>query len=202
MLNKGQSIRQGELLSYTIASGDMRYIEINERDVFLCGDPELGLIIRGEVPECGVDCDVNLSHILLEHAMTCSGCKEPLMAEETAERFGRQLGEKLAVLLCQDAPEAPNCDQLCDSFEVILKSMDASYQRECNDKVLVYDLEDCPLLDTARLNGFSQWAPMARRSFVSLCEGIVSTLQPTWVIEQPNGNTAISPISEILITKI
>ena len=41
MLKEGQAIHQGELLSYTIASGDMRYIEINKRDVYLRGDPQL-----------------------------------------------------------------------------------------------------------------------------------------------------------------
>jgi hypothetical protein len=199
MLKEGQAIRQGELLSYTIASGDMRYIEISKRDVYLRGDPQLGLIIRGEVPECGLDCDVNLSHILLEQAMTCSGCKDPVMARETAEQFGRQLGRTLAIWLCQDAPEALHCDQLCDSFEVILKSMEANYRRECNDEVLIYDLEDCPLLDTAKSNGFSQWTPMARQTFVSLCESVVSTLQPTWVIEQPNGSGG--PIRQIVINK-
>ena len=199
MLKEGKTFRQGELLSYTIASGDMRYIEINKRDIYLRGDRQLGLVIRGEVAECGLDCDVNLSHILLEHAMTCSGCKEPKMASDTADQFGRRLGETLAIWLCQDAPEAPNCDQLCDSFEVILKSMDARYERECNDDVLVYDLEECPLLDTANSNGFSQWKPVARQTFVSLCQSVVSTLQPTWVIEHPNGSGG--PIRQIAISK-
>jgi hypothetical protein len=201
MLKEGQAIRQGELLSYTIASGDMRYIEINKRDVYLRGDPQLGLIIRGEVPECGLDCDVNLSHILLEHAMTCSGCKEPEMALDIADQFGRRLGQTLAIWLCQDAPEAPNCDQLCDSFEVILKSMDAQYHRECDDAALVYDLEECPILDSARSNGFSQWTPMARHSFVSLCESVISTLQPTWDLQRPNGVDADGPIRKIAIAK-
>ncbi len=201
MFKEDRAIRQGELLSYTIASGDMRYIEINKRDVYLRGDPQKGLLIRGEVPECGVDCDVNLNHILLEHAMTCSGCKEPEMARDIADQFGRRLGQTLAIWLCQDAPETPHCDQLCDSFEVILKSMDAPYQRECNDEILVYDLEECPLLDTAKSNGFSQWTPMARHSFLSLCKSIISTLQPTWDLQRPNGVDAGGPIHRIAIAK-
>ena len=201
MLKEGQAIRQGELLSYTIASGDMRYIEISERDVFLREDPQLGLIIRGKVPECGADCDVNLSHILIEHAMTCSGCREPEMARETADQFGRRLGQRLALWLCQDAPEAPHCDQLCDSFEVILKSMDAPYRRDCNEAHLIYDLGECPLLDTARSNGCSQCTPMARQNFLSLCETVVSTLQPTWDLQRPTEVDAGGPIQRIEIIK-
>jgi hypothetical protein len=123
------------------------------------------------------------------------------MARDIADQFGRRLGQTLAIWLCQDAPETPHCDQLCDSFEVILKSMDAPYQRECNDEVLVYDVEECPLLDTANCNGFSQWTPMARHSFVSICESVISTLQPNWNLQRPNGVDAGGPIRRIAIAK-
>lgn len=201
MHKAGPAFRQQELLSYTIASGDMRYIEISERDVFLRGDIQLGLVIRGKVSGCGPDCDVDLSHILLEQAMTCSGCKDPIIAFETASQFGRRLGQKLALRLGQDSEQLSGCDQLCNSFEIILKSMGASYQHECNESLVKFILDDPPLTVAAKKNGFSQWTPMARNTFIAMCEGIVHTLQPTWTIDRPNHLDAEGGIRQVAIRK-
>lgn len=191
--------RQGKLLSYTIASGDMRYIEISQRDIYLRLDPQRGLIIRGEVPECGLDCYVNLSYILLEQAMTCSGCKDPEMAREIADQFGRRLGEKLANRLCQDDLKAEGKGPLGDTFEVILNSMDTHYQQDRSDVSLVYDLQESPLIKEAKKHGFSQWTPMARQSFVALCESVIATLQPTWELLKPSSVASGGPIQQIAI---
>ena len=70
-------VTQGKpLLSYVIASSNMRYIEINERDIYLRDDPQLGPVLRGEIPECGADCHANLSQMLLEQAMSCDDCRD------------------------------------------------------------------------------------------------------------------------------
>ena len=64
-------VTQGEpLLSYKIASSNMRYIEINEREIYLRQDPQLGIVLLGEVPFCGPDCNANLSQMLLEYTMS------------------------------------------------------------------------------------------------------------------------------------
>ena len=47
MLTVSQEARGERLLHYVIASSDMRYIEINQRDVYLQSDPQLGLVVRG-----------------------------------------------------------------------------------------------------------------------------------------------------------
>jgi hypothetical protein len=201
MLKAGPAFSQEELLSYTIASGDMRYIEISERDVFLRGDIQLGLVIRGKVSGCGPDCDVDLSHILLEQAMTCSGCKDPIIAFETAQQFGRRLGRKVASRLGQDLERITGCDQLCNSFEIILKSMGALYTHECNESVLKFNLDVSPLSVAAKKHGFTQWTHMARNTFIAMCEAIAQTLQPTWTIERPNHLDAEGGIRQIAIRK-
>ena len=91
-----QTTNDSPLYTYEIASGDMRYIEINERNLYLRRDPSLGLILRGELPGCGAGCYADLSQVMLEYAMTCEGCKSPQEAAEYVANFGKRLGEILA----------------------------------------------------------------------------------------------------------
>ena len=44
---------QAPLFNYTLASADMRYIEVGERLIYLRTDPDRGPVIRGEIDGCG-----------------------------------------------------------------------------------------------------------------------------------------------------
>ena len=66
MTSQADQTQDAHLLSYVIASADMRYVEVNRREVYLRQDPELGLIVRGEMEGCGPACYVDLNQVLLE----------------------------------------------------------------------------------------------------------------------------------------
>ena len=93
MLVENHTTKGDELFSYVVASGDMRFIEIAERVLFLRHDPERGLVIRGEVPECGPACYANLSHILLEHVMGHEDRHQAKQTAKAADQFGQRLGQ-------------------------------------------------------------------------------------------------------------
>jgi len=42
-------IQDAPVFSYVLASADMRYIEIGEREIYLRHDPEAGLVFRGAI---------------------------------------------------------------------------------------------------------------------------------------------------------
>ena len=57
------------VLTYPIASGGLYYAVVNERTVYLQGDPEAGFSLYGEIPGGGEGSSVNLAKMLLEFAI-------------------------------------------------------------------------------------------------------------------------------------
>ena len=180
-----QTSTDSPLYTYVIASGDMRYIEINQRNLFLRHDPNLGLILRGELPGCGAGCYADLSQVLLEYAMTCEGCKSPQEACEYVASFGRLLGKQLAQQLKQELSTLAAEDQLPASLEILFKSMVVPYTSLLSPQRLTYTLEYCPLCESSNTTGMGRELVMARFGFAALCASLVNGLAPAWKLVTP-----------------
>jgi hypothetical protein len=182
MVHEGRDAR---LLAYTVASADMRYIEVNEREVYLRNDPALGPVVRGEVPGCDSSCDAGLSQVLLEYVISCEGCKGEPIEADAADRFGRQLGTRLVNNLYPAASETPVMDRLAGAFDCILNSMPVSFRAEHAKNRLDYTLTHDPLQMTAQETGLTRGVDMARRAFVALCTSVIQALAPDWTLARP-----------------
>ncbi|UCG24895.1 MAG: hypothetical protein JSW55_02555 [Chloroflexota bacterium] len=194
MTSQADQTQDAHLLSFVIASADMRYVEVNERHVYMRQDPELGLIVRGEMPGCGSACYVDLNQILLEHALSCEGCKDHVIAEETAEHFGRRLAK---ALIDHFDLEASPADQLATVYECLLRSMAVPFEVQRETRALRYELAYSPLHQAAEGRALNLGLPMARWTFVTLCESIAETLAPEWELLHPVYRAAIRPIQTI-----
>jgi hypothetical protein len=194
-----QTSTDSPLYTYVIASGDMRYIEINQRNVFLRRDPNLGLIFRGELPGCGAGCYADLSQVLLEYAMTCEGCKSPQEACEYVAGFGRRLGELLAKRFSEDYSALPAEERLHTAIEVLLKSMVVPFSRQVSPQRLEYNLEYCPLCETGSSSGMQRELSMARYGFAALCASLVSFLAPAWKVATPTLQDAEQALLSIVL---
>ena len=186
--------------SYKLASADMRYIEIGEREIYLRNDPNFGLVFRGEIPGCGSDCFVELNEILLEYAMSCEGCREQSTAPLEVARFGEHLAEVLVANTYGDIAELPTAEKLSSAFKCILNSMSAKYVEKSKPDYLEYFLDCCPLSECARNTGLNRSVEMAHISFVALCKSLISALAPNWVLVQPAEEDTQNPIHRIFIT--
>jgi hypothetical protein len=175
----------------------MRYVEVNKREVYLRQDPELGLIVRGEMEDCGPTCYVDLNQILLEHALSCEGCKDHVIAVETAEHFGRRFAQALVNALDADAPDTSPAERLAPVYECLLRSMVVPFEVQRGVQSLRYDLFFSPLHQAAEGRALNLGLPMARWSFVTLCETIVKTLAPEWELLHPVYRAAERPIQTI-----
>jgi hypothetical protein len=193
-------IPDAPVFSYAMASGDMRYIEIGRRDVYVRDDPDVGLIIRGEIPDCGPGCFVDLSEILLEYVMNCEGCREKSMATDEAVRFGEHLSEILLASTSSESSELPAVERLSSAFTFILNSMNASYTEENKGNLLEYSLEWCPLSECAQCNGLSRSVEAAHLTFTSLCNNLITSLAPGWALMQPSEADTKIPIHSIVIS--
>lgn len=198
MVKTDDDVQEAHLLSYIIASSDMRYIQINEREVYLRHDPDLGLVIRGEVPGTGPDLNANLSYMLLEFSMSCEDCRDRIMTAESAERFGEHLGQVFIAKLYQEAPEVFTADQLAGAFEIILNSMGVAFKKELTDKQLRYDLARSPLHEAAGKTGLVLQVAMAQRAFVAMCKSILRVMALDWTLAQPTEPESEAPLLQIL----
>lgn len=186
-------IRDARLLAYTVASADMRYIEVNEREVYLRHDPTP--VVRGEMPGCDSSCDADLSLVLLEYVISCEGCKGEPIEAEAADRFGAQLGAKLVHHLYPAPQDTPVVTRLSGAFNCILNSMYVSFSTEHTpEKRVWYTLAHNPLEATAQETGFSRGVNMAHRAFVACCASIVQTIAPDWALVQPSVDTPLLAI--------
>ena len=185
------------LLSYVIASADMRYVEVNKRELYLRHDPTQGPIVRGEMEGCGPACYVDLNQVLLEHALSNEGCKDHIVAMEKAEHFGRRFAQALVSALGGAAAETPPADRLAVAYECLLRSMAVSFKARRDARHLRYDLSFSPLQRAAEGRALNLGLPMARWAFVTACESIAETLAPEWELLHPINRVVDRPILKI-----
>jgi hypothetical protein len=199
MVKTDADIQEAHLLSYIIASSDMRYIQINEREVYLRHDPDLGLVIQGEVPGTGADLNANLSYMLLEFSMSCEDCQDRVMTAESAERFGEHLGQVFIDRLYQETPEVYTADQLARAFDIILNSMGVGFTKELTDEYLRYALAHSPLHEAAGKTGLVLQVAMAQRAFVAMCKSILHVMAMDWRLAQPIEPESEAPLLQVLL---
>jgi len=193
--------QEAAVFSYALASADLRYIEIGEREIYLRSDPDKGLVFRGEIAGCGPDCTVDLSEILLEYAMSCEGCSRPELASEMLNHFGDYLGQVYVEKTIQDTEKLDSVDKISSALNCILNSMDAKFIEDKQASHLEYSLECCPLSECAKDTGLNRSVEMAYLSFLALCNGLITKLAPGWTLVRPSAVEINIPIHRILISQ-
>ena len=189
------------LLSYTLASAEMRFIEICTRDIYLTRDSESNPILRGEVSDCGSGSAVDLNQIFLEFSLSCEGCKDQEIAEESVIKFGEQLGKILVDTLLIDKPNKSPNENISTTFQCVLNSMSVPYTVVPASDNLHYNLSYCPIRETAKLNGLTRGIAMAHRSFLALSRSIIQNISPTWVLLNPTEADIDNPLHEIVVSR-
>jgi len=200
-MNETLDTQAAPVFSYTLASSDLRYIEIGERQIFLRDEPGKGLVFRGEITGCGPECDINLSEILLEYAMSCEGCSRAELATEMLLHFGDHLGQVYADSIVRDSPDHDSTEQVSKALSCILNSMDAKFIEEKEISSFEYSLDCCPLSECAKDTGLNRSVEMAYLTFIALLNGILDRLAPGWTLVRPSSVEINIPMHQILITR-
>lgn len=196
-----KNLREAPLLSYPLASGDMRIIQVNERIIFLRNDAELGPVLRGEISGCGSSCYADLSQIFLEFGMNCKGCRDQESAEETIITFGERLGVSLVSALRQHLPDQPPKERLAGVLACVLNSMDVPFSEEHGAEKLHFTLAHCPLCAAGSKAGLTREMALARFGFAAFCESLVSSLSPEWRLIKPSPQDPGEDLYEIEVAK-
>jgi hypothetical protein len=189
------------LFSYPIASGDLRYIEVNTREIHLVGQAESGYLIRGEIPGCGPGCDINLSQILLEFSVSCEGCRDLEAAQETVTQFGKHLAEILAPHFSNATSGGSVNDQIHFAFECLLNSLEVDHAALRAEDRFQFTLQKCPFKSSADQSGFARGLNLAYSGFGALCQSSLFLIAPDWRLHYSPDCDQEDGLLEFVLTK-
>ena len=175
----------------------MRFIPVNERELYLRELPDRGLVIQGEIPGCGRDCYINLSQILFEYAVSCEDCKDHIISAEMELEFAQHLSHVLAARVESLFHGVPTAGRIEEIGAIVLRSMDVSYSVSGEEGVLMFLLDECPLRKAAVDPGYSLQISVVHLGFTGLLASIVEELAPGWRLVRPEVEESDTPIQVI-----
>lgn len=187
--------------SYTLASADLRYIEIGEREIYLRREPGGILVFRGELVGRGPESYINLSEILLEYAMSCEGCSRAELATEMLFHFGEHLGKIYADYAVRETRALSQAEMISEAMTCILNSMEAKFTEEQQANSINYSLDCCPLSECAQDTGLNRSVEMAYLSLLAIIKSILERLAADWTLVRPSSVELNIPMHQILITR-
>jgi hypothetical protein len=196
-----KKISEKPLLAFFIASADMTYNEVAEREVYLLGDAEYGYALRGEISGCGEGCYTDLSQVFLEYALSCEGCIDQESAEASMAKFSRRLGMLLASQLPLNDADLAIDERLARAFACVLDSLSVPYDTMHTPDRLQYTLDYCPLCEAGQVTGLNRELSLARYGFAALCQSLASAMASGWSVLKPLPEEADFDLLEVILVK-
>ncbi len=165
------------LCQYVIASADMYYTELEQRDVFLKHDGRGNIHIWGEIVGRGPSTKVDLCEIFLEYGLYC--CSWCSMAEALyhMQDFGEQLGCSLAKYLTENSHLLTSPDPTVRALEHIFETMGACFSTEHSGSGTQLVVTDCPLEKTAERSGL-RTIELAHHGINAMCRSLIRAMNP------------------------
>lgn len=182
---KTLEMQEALLLRYPIASGDMKFIEVNQRDVYLRNDPVSGIVLRGEIPDCGPSCYADLGQVLLEYAMTCEDCEDPVLSSAHTRTFSKNLGASLATRIQTGMPGETKTAWVTAALECLLRSLNVPFAVEQVGDGTHCAMDYCPLCEAAEQTGMRGRVALAHEALDQLYRFVFAILDPALDIQLP-----------------
>jgi len=176
--------RVSRLYRYSIASFDMYYTELEQRDVFVRDDPLKGFQIWGQIAGAGAHTSVDLCQMFLEYAMYCHSWCNPSEAIYNMRAFGEQLGVSLAKFIHETPPADMNQNPGACSLMCLWESMNIQFTVEQIGPEMHFFFATCPLAETAERTGLRE-VELALYGVNSLCQAMVHAIDPHLQILTP-----------------
>jgi hypothetical protein len=183
-----------ELFRYTVASADMFYAEIEERDVFVGSDEGGHIRIWGESASGASSTKVDLCRIFLEYTLYCSSWCNLSEARYHTERFGEKLGHRLADYLKQNPMLVTGENPAVGALECLFGSIGACYSTDHVEAGMRFLVTKCPLDDTARRLGLPN-VELARQGINAMCRSMLLDMNPSMIV-----NTSQETKAQFLFT--
>jgi hypothetical protein len=169
---------------YPVATSDMYYNEVGQRDVYVRDDLIHGFQIWGELNGAGEETAISLCEIFLEYAMFCqTGFDEP-QAYAHMESFGCGMGQAVAVYMLDNIflngfPNPGVC-----ALECVLETLKVNFTIHQIGPELRFIICDCPFEKTARQTGLPQ-SELAHVGLNAMCQALLNVIQPELPVTSP-----------------
>lgn len=174
---------------YTIASADMYYTEMGQRDICVCDDPEKGLRIWGEMAIGGTATSVDLCQIFLEYALFCQTARDAEQSYSEMRSFGEHLGQMLAEYIKGTPLLKATTDPGACALESVLEAINAHLSIEHIGPELRFIVAGCPLLDVSEHTGLRE-IELAQFGFNVMCQSLIHAIDPHLLLHVPRGSDA------------
>ena len=165
------------LCRYAIASADMYYTELGERDVFLKTDEQGNFHILGETVGGDASTAIELCQVFLEYAMYCCALCNPDEAlcsmQGFAQHIGRSIGEFLKENTCLFKSDNPTDLALEHLFQTMNAHISIRYSGAIEHFIVV----DCPLENAAEHSGLRD-IELAHHGINSMCKSMIQAISP------------------------
>lgn len=175
MTDQSVELCAAHLLRYVIASADMYYAEMEQRDVFMSCDGQGNFRIWGEIENEGPAAAIDVFEIFLEYAMYCcswSGVDEALYRMQD---FGESLGRAAAKHLEEIIPPFLSENSAVQCLRHIFET--ANFSVEDADAGVRFVVADYPLENAAKHSGL--WnVELAQHGINSMCQSLIQSINP------------------------
>jgi hypothetical protein len=169
---------------YPIASSDIYYNEVGQRDVYAFDDLVHGFQIWGEMTGAGEQTSISLCEIFLEYAMFCQTGFDESQSYALMESFGSGLGQAVAMYMLDNIflngfPNPGVC-----ALECVLETLRVDFTIHQIGPELRFIICDCPFDKTAGQTGLPQ-SELAHVGLNAMCQGLLKIIQPELPVASP-----------------
>jgi hypothetical protein len=169
---------------YPIASSDMYYNEVGQRDVFVRDDLLHGFQIWGELNGAGEETSISLCEIFLEYAMFCQTGYKEAEAYALMESFGSGMGQATAIYMLDNIfPDGFPNPGVC-ALECVLETLKVNFTIHQIGPELRFIICECPFDKTARHTGLPE-SELAHVGLNAMCQGLLKVIQPELPVASP-----------------
>lgn len=172
------------LCRYPIASADMYYSELGQREVYACDDPRRGFRIWGELSGAGETSAISLIEVFLEYAMLCQSLYNETEAYYQMESFGKGLGEAAALYIQENVLGQPMANPGACALECVLESMNANFTVGQVGPELRFLICECPFEEIASRTGLPQ-SELPHVGINAMCQSLLHSVEPEAIVSSP-----------------
>ena len=169
------------LFRYEIASADMYFSEMEQRDVYIGRDDEGRVRIWGELVSGGPSTRVELCRVFLEYALYCGSCYNSAEAHYHMQTFGERIGRRLAEYLRKNPVLVTSKNQALGALECLFGTISAHFFEDYAQSGVRFVVTDCPLEEASKRSGLPN-IELARHGINAMCQGLCHGMDPDLVI--------------------
>jgi hypothetical protein len=176
--------RVSRIYRYLIASSDMYYTELEQRDIFVQDDPDKGFEIWGEIAGAGKTTSIGLCQMFLEYGMYCRSWGSLSESTFHMRTFGENIGTALANFIQETPPAEMDQNPGICTLMCLWESLKIQFTVEHVGSEMHFLFANCPLEEIARQTGMLD-VDLALYGVNALCQTLIHTIDPYLEILTP-----------------